>query len=167
MKNESERTKRYLTWDSFNEAMARMAQLLQSLDPPEPMQRLGVFGIARGGLPVAVALSHQLGIPLVQEREYADDTDSVIDLCGARCRKGILYVVDDICDSGVTFRQFVDDFEHRYNAGVYPIYASWFMRDGERAGERFVREVVTGIQVYGVEDAADRWIKFPWEAGND
>lgn len=69
---------RLLTWDEFDEAVYRIASMY------EGRAFNGIYGFPRGGLPLAVALSHHLGLPLVQELE----PDCL--------------VVDDVYESGET-----------------------------------------------------------------
>ena len=59
----------------------------------------GVYGPARGGLPLAVMLSHGLGIPLLMAPA-----------------KGC-FIVDDIADTGKTLERF---------AGKYPIVTMYY-----------------------------------------
>lgn len=51
---------RILTWQEFDAAVGQIATMAQGL----PL--CGVYGLPRGGLPLAVALSHRLGVPLLQ-----------------------------------------------------------------------------------------------------
>lgn len=69
---------RHLTWDQFDEAVYRIASMY------EGRAFNGVYGFPRGGLCLAVALSHRLGLPLLGELE----PDCL--------------VVDDIYETGVT-----------------------------------------------------------------
>ena len=71
------------TWQMFDEAIARIASALSHQEKP-----VGIYGIPRGGLVPAVALSHALGVPLL----------------GAPCEGCI--IVDDICDTGATLEPF-------------------------------------------------------------
>jgi hypoxanthine phosphoribosyltransferase len=72
----------------------------------------GVFGVPRGGLPIAVHIAHQLEIPLIISplMDYVD--------------KNIL-VVDDICDSGATFERLLVT-NHKY-ASLFLRYTSHFV----------------------------------------
>lgn len=76
--------KRLLTWREFDTAVGIIARLA-----PERATPAGVFGFERGGLPLAVALSHRLNVPLV----------SVI-------REDTL-VVDDVFETGRTFAALI------------------------------------------------------------
>jgi len=68
----------HLGWEDFDIAVSRLWYQLQGVEA------VGVYGEPRGGLPLAVALSHRLGLPLLTEP------------CD-----GMIWV-DDICDSGKT-----------------------------------------------------------------
>ncbi|MEA1050469.1 hypothetical protein U5801_11705 [Lamprobacter modestohalophilus] len=72
---------RSLTWSDFNEAAEQIASRYRHDG------LIGVHGIARGGLPLAVAVSHRLDLPL-------------LDHGGPN-----VLVIDDIHDSGQTLAQ--------------------------------------------------------------
>jgi len=58
----------------------------------------GIHGLVRGGLPIAVHISHHLNIPMVSNLiKYSNDHPD-----------GLLLVVDDIIDSGQTFDRFLE-----------------------------------------------------------
>ena len=79
---------RSLSWPDFDQAVERIAQLVGD-------RRLnGIHGIPRGGLVLAVALSHRLELPLLPEPQ-----------------PGCL-VVDDVFESGLTLAP------HRQLAGA-------------------------------------------------
>ena len=71
-----------LTWDDFDAAVATLAPMIY-----RPTAK-HLYGVHRGGLCLAVALSHATGIPLATEP-------------GPNC-----VIVDDIADTGTTLRQF-------------------------------------------------------------
>jgi len=71
-----------------------------------------IVGIKRGGLIPAVKLSHLFGKPLILVSCQTRDGNSFVDLLEAERipkQKNIL-IVDDICDSGLTFEKIVDTF---------------------------------------------------------
>lgn len=73
---------RVLTWAEFDEAVSRIASMARHV----PIA--GVYGLPRGGLPLAVALSHRLNAPLL-----------------TRPQRWVL-VVDDAYESGRTLAPF-------------------------------------------------------------
>lgn len=79
-----------LTWNDVDNLVWLIAERLK----PHKKQIKKVYGIPRGGLIVAVILSHKLGLKLVTNKsEITEDT----------------LVVDDISDSGETLKDYTDD----------------------------------------------------------
>lgn len=104
----------HLSWDEFNRAVLSLAEQVADED------FTGVYGQPRGGLPLAVALSHRLGQPLL-----------------ARPTSRMLWV-DDVVDGAAT----VGAMQRRFPDAVY---AAWVRRRGSIA-PRFVyhAKLVTG-----------------------
>jgi len=74
-----------MTWEEFDDACRQIAQWMK------PLHLRNIYGIPRGGLVVAVRLSHLTNLPLLlEEHEIRYDT----------------LIVDDICDSGNTLRRW-------------------------------------------------------------
>ena len=74
----------YFTWDEFDRSVEHIANKCKYLD------LTGIYGIPRGGLCLAVALSHKLKINLISE----PIKNSLI--------------VDDVYETGVTLSKFKD-----------------------------------------------------------
>ena len=74
----------YLTWSEFDESVEYIANKCKFLDFS------GIYGVPRGGLCLAVALSHKLKINLISE----PIKNSLI--------------VDDIYETGITLKKFKD-----------------------------------------------------------
>jgi len=74
--------KDYISWEKFQLGISRIAQWARDKEFDN------ILGIPRGGLVVAVCMSHQLDIPLVNKIE------------------GNTLVLDDICDSGHTLAPY-------------------------------------------------------------
>ncbi|MEI6731641.1 MAG: phosphoribosyltransferase [archaeon] len=70
--------KDYLSWNQFSDCVAKLIVLIKK----DNLKYDGVYGIPRGGLPLAVTMSHALGLPLL-----AHPTENTL-------------VVDDISDTG-------------------------------------------------------------------
>jgi uncharacterized protein len=88
-----------MSWDQFDEYVDILAgEIANSPWVPEH-----IIGLARGGLPLAVALSHKFDIPMTavhwQTRDGA--VQQVVN-----CPENSL-VVDDINDSGLTLQSFM------------------------------------------------------------
>ena len=79
------KNKVYMTWEQFDEACHKLVEKLK------PFKFKNIYGIPRGGLVVAVKLSHLLDIPLISN--IKDSSWNTL-------------VVDDIADTGKTLRPF-------------------------------------------------------------
>lgn len=75
-----------LPWDGVQPAVEYIASSIRAFD----VEVCGVYGFPRGGLPLAVALSHLLGVPM---RDSITPTTLLI---------------DDIYETGRTFAPFAD-----------------------------------------------------------
>jgi hypoxanthine phosphoribosyltransferase len=85
-------TKKYLTWEHIENQIADLAK--QISESQENI--IAVYGLPRGGLIPAVLLSHKLGIKYINEWPLIKDLyhpDNVL-------------IVDDICDSGKTLKEY-------------------------------------------------------------
>lgn len=127
-----------VTWKDFEQAI----QTLMSLMRDEKLDF--IYGIARGGLPLAVALSNRLNVPLLQSVEELDEVEAKDKLC--------ILVVDEISDEGKTLAKSVGLFLNHPKVRIVKI-ATWFKRTGFINPHYFVKEV-----------KANDWVVFPWEA---
>lgn len=75
------------TWADFDRAVDDLLEKMHGVDVA------AIYGIPRGGLPLAVSLSHRLQVPILQTI-----TDSIF-------YSGHILVVDDISDSGKTLQR--------------------------------------------------------------
>ena len=107
----------------------------------EKFQFEAIYGLPRGGLPIATHVSHQLDIPLIT------------DLSKYR-KKGRLLIVDDIVDSGNTYLQFNKIAQKKellhFNTALL------FKPCSEYTPDHYVLQVPSDI-----------WIVFPWERLNE
>ena len=97
-----------------------------------------ISGIPRGGLIPAIMLSHKLDIkylPFDQVKKYCKQHP-------VEKNENIL-LIDDICDSGVTMKEYSNQF----------LTATLCMR--------YISETIPDY--YGEKIKDDRWIVFPWE----
>ena len=89
--------KTFITWKEYDDMIDKISKYVKQY----PLGEIGaVYGLPRGGLPIAVSLSHSLGLPLLMDYY---DRKIVTD-------KQIL-VVDDIADTGNTLK----DFQNQHN----------------------------------------------------
>ena len=89
--------KTFITWKEYDDMIDKISKYVKQY----PLGEIGaVYGLPRVGLPIAVSLSHSLGLPLLMD--YYDRKIVT--------NKKIL-VVDDIADTGHTLK----DFENTHN----------------------------------------------------
>ena len=80
--------KEFITWNVIDEAVTDIAFNIKNTNKDFK----GVYGIPRGGLILAVMLSHKLDIPLIMSVDDLDENSIII---------------DDIADTGKTLLDFV------------------------------------------------------------
>ena len=85
--------KQYITWEKFDDQVNKLASKIKNVDY--------VVGVPRGGLILAVMMSHRLGIKhmTIDHLEKLEEFNLNID------NKNIL-IVDDISDSGQTLKHY-------------------------------------------------------------
>ena len=85
--------KQYITWEKFDRQVTKLASKIKNVDY--------VVGVPRGGLILAVMMSHRLGIKhmTIDHLEKLEEFNLNID------NKNIL-IVDDISDSGQTLKHY-------------------------------------------------------------
>lgn len=85
--------KQYITWEKFDDQVNKLASKIKNVDY--------VVGVPRGGLILAVMMSHRLGIKhmTIDHLEKLEEFNLNID------NKSIL-IVDDISDSGQTLKHY-------------------------------------------------------------
>ena len=122
----------FLSWKWVDDQVAELAKRI------ETKELRYISGIPRGGLIPAIMLSHNLNVPYIP---FA----SVWQYCKQKpmVKNHSILLVDDICDSGVTMKDYAPQF----------ITATLCMR--------YVSETIP--EYYGEKIEDDRWVVFPWE----
>ena len=81
--------KEFVSWNVIDEAVTDIAFNIKNTNKDFK----GVYGIPRGGLILAVMLSHKLDLPLIMSKEELDENSIII---------------DDIADTGRTLWDFLE-----------------------------------------------------------
>lgn len=131
-----------LSWEQIDASCDRLIQLVK--DRISGLR--GIAAISRGGLVPASILSYEMNLPIVDI--LLPNNPRVI--LGHPRGEGLL-IVDDVCDTGITFSQL---------KAFYPC-ASFATLDAKPQGRSKCDYV---IFAYGV--AQQTWIVYPW-APND
>ena len=122
--------KHYLSWMGFEFAINELVKDYRKND----YKCVGVYGPPRGGLPIAVTLSHRLGVPLIKSEFKMLST------------KERVLVVDDIADTGKTLERLKPLMGH--DDVIYTIY---------------YHKQSTVTPNAWVFEKKDDWVVFPWE----
>ena len=120
---------------SWDDIMLVTNRLINQIEKSKRMFN-SIYGIPRGGLVVAVLLSHRLNIPVVDSKGINPAT----------------LIVDDICDGGETLQEVEYLFKTKYNSEMTS--AVLYQRRSTMYEADFVGEVLAHDYI---------WIVFPWE----
>jgi len=124
--------KSFISWDEFNENVEKLVSKIKNVDY--------VVGIPRGGLILAVTLSHKLDL----KHMTVDHLEKLEDLNFLNYDRKKILIVDDISDSGQTLK--------------------YYKKAGYTTATLDVRSTTITKPDYYVNwiDNAD-WIVYPWE----
>jgi hypoxanthine phosphoribosyltransferase len=116
----------YLSWEDVNNAVESLAHQIKNSN--EHIE--AITGLPRGGLIPAVLLSHKLGLPYVNLFNDCEGHENVL-------------VIDDICDSGETLKEYHQFFT--------------------TATIHYKQLAVVKPDFYYSLAPEDKWIVYPWE----
>jgi uncharacterized protein len=125
--------KQQIKWEEINLLVENLAQKIETSN----FLIKDIFGLQRGGLIPAVMLSHRLGIPM-SKGTISPNT----------------LIVDDICDSGKTFKEVFNRYQTEYSFAFYLKTACLHYKPH------------TSVYIpsfYASEWVSDDWIIYPWE----
>ena len=118
----------FISWGDINAAV----EILAGRIAESGLKLAAIGGLPRGGLVPAVMLSHKMGVPFVSQANIAKVPGNIL-------------IVDDICDSGETLKQFKFEenvytatIHHKRSAAVEPNFFYQLAYDNQ-------------------------WIVYPWE----
>ena len=123
--------KHYMSWMGFEFAINKFVRDYKKNDYKCDF----IYGPPRGGQPIAVTLSHRLGVPIING---VDDYWKHY----SRPRTNIL-LIDDIADTGKTLKPLIGT-----NIIIYTIY--------------YHQQSIVKPDYY-VFEKKDEWVVFPWE----
>lgn len=117
----------YVTWEEVEAFLRKVKAAYQDKEVS------GVFGVPRGGLIFAVALSHMMKIPLL----------------AAPCKNSI--IIDDICDSGETMLHYYKNSsgDGKGHSHIVTMY--------------YKQNSLGVVPEFYDKEKHDAWIVFPWE----
>ena len=131
-------------WNTIDELVKEVANSATSFKPTH------IVGITRGGLIPAVMLSHSFDLPMETLGVSFRDNRATHHTKFKPIDDARYLIVDDINDSGTTFKVVSDIFRNRRL-----IFATSALINKEKSG--------FDVDFYGEMFYHDDWINFPWE----
>ena len=126
-------TKQYIDWENLTLLVENLAHKIESSN----IVIHDIFGLPRGGLIPAVMLSHRLNIP-ISKGTISPNT----------------LIVDDICDSGETFKNIFNRYQTEYSFSFYLKTACLHYKP---------HTSIFTPSFYASEWVSNDWIIYPWE----
>lgn len=121
-----------LSWAAFDAAVDAMAEMVKDRAP----RARSIRGVPRGGLPLAVALSHRTGLPLATP----EDVEGVV-------------VVDDVVETGRTFREW---------GAAADLFLCWISKTPEVPAQFVIRLPADVWIIFPWEDAKAAVVDAEW-----
>ena len=131
-------------WNTIDELVKEVANRASSFKPTH------IVGITRGGLIPAVMLSHSFDLPMETLGVSFRDNRATHHTKFKPIDDARYLIVDDINDSGTTFKVVSDIFRNRRLT-----FATSALINKEKSG--------FDVDFYGEMFYHDDWINFPWE----
>ena len=131
-------------WNTIDELVKEVANRASSFKPTH------IVGITRGGLIPAVMLSHSFDLPMETLGVSFRDNRATHHTKFKPIDDARYLIVDDINDSGTTFKVVSDIFRNRRLT-----FATSALINKEKSG--------FNVDFYGEMFYHDDWINFPWE----
>jgi xanthine phosphoribosyltransferase len=144
--------KLHLSWDDVQELTSRIHR--ETLDADT--ENSAIIGISRGGLIPAVLLSHMknpalfctVGIKSYEGEQRKQDQIYQLPPAELLQTKDVIYLIDDICDTGKTLLNLKENMLHLNVISISLVY---------KKNELYKPDH------YGFEHLDDTWVVFPWE----
>ena len=128
--------KQFVKWQEVDEAVELLAQRYEA----DYNNCTEIYGLPRGGLPIAVMLSHRLGLPLTliepwKNPDRFNNNNKVL-------------IVDDIADTGAQLSTYKN-----FKRGV--IFTIFYHKQSVVVPDEWIYE------------KHNEWVVYPWEVSNE
>lgn len=149
--------KQYVSWTKLDSLVATVQFHIENGKRRPDV----IMGISRGGLVPGVILSHKMNLPMVplrwSTRDFLySDEDTINDISDEIADGKTVLIIDDICDTGHTFRLLADFFDNL--PGVNKDKIIWAALH-KRHNSEF------DLDVFAEEVQGESWIVYPYEQG--
>tara|TARA_R100000805_G_C3608465_1_gene108933 strand:- start:280 stop:681 length:402 start_codon:yes stop_codon:yes gene_type:complete len=128
--------KLFVTWKQIENAVDKLAVKYEA----KYNNCTSIYGLPRGGLPLAVMLSHRLNLPLTLVEPWTDPNRFE--------QKGNVLIVDDIADTGAQLSKY-ENFQRSV------IFTIFYHKQSVIIPDEWIYE------------KHNQWIVYPWEVSNE
>jgi len=125
------REKIFISYEKYGILINQLVEKIKRSEEYESIKY--IYGVTRGGLPIAVHLSHYLGVPFLDQIIFLSKDNFTIN-------SGNILIVDDICDTGRTLEKYKNF----------------------KTATLFYKKRASVIPDFYVE-VVEKWQIFPWE----
>lgn len=149
----------FVSWKGVEMAVSSLSKSIRRLEDPDL-----IIGIARGGLPGAVTMSHTLGVDMHAVHASHYQSDQL--LSSVRVREpnlpevddgASLLIFDDVADTGETFKVIEEKLNKEWYAET-PVKTS--------TASIHIKPGCEYVPDYWV-DKVEEWVVYPWEGTID
>lgn len=132
-----------VSWEEVISLCEKLADQIQDRWPDDKI--IVLYGVPRGGLPIAVALSH-----ILDSRGYRTDVATSLDDVGRHSADDVI-LVDDIADTGCTLANVAELLPEAFTVALFQrVHTTSFIPS------------YTGMNI-----THDDWLVFPWEVSGE
>ena len=137
------------TWLDFNKDTQRIISYIKTFN----YQHFAIYGVTRGGIPLAVHISNHFEniaeFGVVGFQRYDGNDKNVSHQISHQTRDIPIFVIDDLISSGITMNKVIKSLQHKYKkAQIHPIVVF-----GEENKDN----------IFFVREHPKQWIVFPYE----
>jgi len=127
-----------ISWKKYLQLINTLARKIKRHIKKENIKLDGIVGVSRGGLIIAVILSHKLNLPMLDEVYLSNK---------------LLFplIVDDICDTGKTIQEYDESMSSGQD---YLVATLHYKEEAEAEPNIYVEKIYANVNV---------WIKYPYE----
>lgn len=149
--------KRFINYTEYSNILEKLCVKLLTIRH----QFSHVYGLPRGGLPIAVHMAHQCNAKFISNLRIFNEliTNEYYNF------RPHLLICDDVCDSGLSIRQLYETYEHFLLNGLNKMDITVLtLFSKPRMMYKITEDIFKNIQFVCFDEVPDdTWLVFPWE----
>lgn len=146
-----------LSYSTYEIEMNKLTQNILKHQNSKRTQYTHIYGFPRGGLPIAIHVSHHISKPIIYDiNKFIKFINHEYNTYDTR-----ILICDDLIDSGNTIENLIYKFD-KYNSKIDITIATIFTKPrSNKTIENLKHKGITFIS--NKEVSNDKWVVFPWE----